>query len=100
MPNFTLFSINFKTLLLLILLIYINNIYEAYCWNGFDFDSNSNITIDIGNTVRSGYNIQFFDSSTNNYRSAQIISVRQIFNDTEVVVLDLDSNKERTFIMN
>ena len=43
--------------------------------------------------------IQFYDSKDDNFRTAKVVSIQSVAGGTEVIVFDLDSKKERQFIM-
>ena len=73
--------------------------FSALAWNGYDYDNKSAIEIGEGNLVREGYVIQFYDEKANKYYSAEVISLDESASGAMLRVMDLDSNKERNFLM-
>jgi len=72
---------------------------DAQAWSGYDFDKKTEIDIGQGNLVREGNVIQFYDTADDNFRTAKVVMMQSIANGTELTVLDLDSKKERVFVM-
>lgn len=75
------------------------NINPALAWNGYDYDNKTSIEIGPGNLVREGSMIQFYDSKKDNYVTAKILFMDSVAGGTRIQLEDLDSKKERTFIM-
>ena len=71
----------------------------ADTWTGYDYDEKTTILIEEGNLVREGLLIQFYDYKLDKYHAAKIIFVESVVDGTRIQVKDLDSKKERTFIM-
>lgn len=71
----------------------------AMAWDGFDSDSGSSVEIEQGNLVRSGQTIEYFDHSTGDYSTGEVIDVTRYGNSVEVEVYDLNSGENRTFDM-
>ena len=98
--NFHFFS--FTKSLRLFLLIQILTLFKpdiTLAWSGYDFDYKTEIDIGPGNLVREGSVIQFYDTKDDNFHTAKVIIVQSIAGGTEVVINDLDTKKERSFIM-
>lgn len=72
---------------------------KLYGWSGYDYENKSAIDIGVGNLVREGSLIQFYDSKDDNFHSAQIKSMQDGAGGVEIVVTDLDIKKERILIM-
>jgi hypothetical protein len=90
-----------KFFLFIIFLIFITflNSPKSIAWTGYDYFSKTEIDIGVGNLVREGNLIQFYDSKDDNFRTAKVVSIQSVAGGTEVIVFDLDSKKERQFIM-
>ena len=68
-------------------------------WTGYDYDNKTEIEISEGNLVREGLIIQFYDSKLDNYHSAKVLFLDEVAGGTRIQIKDLDSKKERFFIM-
>ena len=90
---------NKKTFLLFTLLTLIFRINSSFAWNGYDYDNKTEIEIGPGNLVREGSIFQFYDSKMDNYRTGKILFMDSVAGGTRLQLQDLDSKKERTFIM-
>lgn len=73
---------------------------NCLAWSGFDYENKTSIEIPVGNLVREGSVIQFYETKSDNYRTAKIIFMQSVALGTEIELLDLDSKKNRVFIMN
>ncbi len=71
----------------------------AIAWSGYDYDEKTTIEIEPGNLVREGLLIQFYDHKLDKYHAAKITFVDSVSDGTRIQLEDLDSRKERTFIM-
>lgn len=71
----------------------------ASAWDGYDYDSSSYIEIDKGNLVRSGEEIEYYDSDDGDYKYADVESITRYGNAVEVEVYDHDTGEYRTFEM-
>ena len=90
---------NKKTFLLFTFLNLIFSINSSFAWNGYDYDNKTEIEIEPGNLVREGLVFQFYDSKMDNYRTGKILFMDSVAGGTRLQLQDLDSKKERTFIM-
>jgi hypothetical protein len=72
---------------------------NALAWSGFDHDNDTTIEIGPGNLVRENLEITIFDWKTNKYHEVEILEMENSFNATRIKVLDLETNKKRTFEM-
>ncbi len=68
-------------------------------WDGYDYDNKTAIEIETGNLVREGLVIQFYDSKANDYHAAKVLFMESDAGGTRIQLQDLDSQKERVFIM-
>ena len=73
--------------------------HPSLAWTGYDYDNKTEIEIGPGNLVREGLLIQFYDSKIDNYHTAKILFMDEVAGGTRLQLQDLDSKKERTFIM-
>lgn len=71
----------------------------SYAWDGFDYEEKTSIEIPIGNLVREGAIIQFYETKNDRYKTAKIVFMQSVAQGLEIELLDLDSNKKRIFIM-
>jgi hypothetical protein len=74
-------------------------IKKAQAWSGYDYETKTEIDIGQGNLVREGSLIQFYDSKDDNFHTARINFMQSSAGGTEVNLLDLDTKKERNFVM-
>jgi len=89
----------FQLFLVIILLI---SMLTSNClaWAGFDYENKTSIDIPVGNLVREGSVIQFYETKSDNYRTAKVIFIQSLAMGTEIELFDLDNKKNRVFIMN
>lgn len=88
-----------KKLLIAVATFFLFGASQCYAWNGYDYDNKTEIEIGPGNTVREGLIIQFYDSKIDNFHTAKVLFMDQAPGGTRIQLQDLDSKKERTFIM-
>ncbi len=74
-------------------------IKKAQAWSGYDYETKTEIDIGQGNLVREGSLIQFYDSKDDNFHTAKINFMQSSAGGIEVNLLDLDTKKERNFVM-
>ena len=86
----------FLTLSLVFLSFFAN---KAQAWSGYDYETKTEIDIGQGNLVREGSLVEFYDSKDDNFHSAKINFMQSSAGGVEINVLDLDTKKERNFIM-
>lgn len=89
----------FQLFLVIILLISILT-SNCFAWAGFDYENKTSIDIPVGNLVREGSVIQFYETKSDNYRTAKVIFIQSLAIGTEIELFDLDNKKNRVFIMN
>lgn len=66
-------------------------------WEGYDQYTGYNATIESGNLVRPGQDIEVYDWHTNQYHYLTVESMSRIGRDVEVEVYDWNTNDWRTF---
>ena len=74
-------------------------IKKAQAWSGYDYETKTEIDIGQGNLVREGSLIQFYDSKDDNFHTAKINFMQSSAGGVEMNLLDLDTKKERNFVM-
>jgi hypothetical protein len=74
-------------------------IKNAQAWSGYDYETKTEIDIGQGNLVREGSLIQFYDSKDDNFHTARINFMQSSAGGVELNLLDLDTKKERNFVM-
>jgi len=72
---------------------------NSMAWEGFDYENKTSIDIPVGNLVREGYIIQFYETKSDNFRTAKVVFIQSVAMGTEIEIFDLDSKKTRFFIM-
>ncbi len=95
-------KIHQNTKIFFLALLTISNIaipLNASAWSGYDYDNKAEIDIGPGNLVREGLIIQFYDNRSDNFHTARVLFSEEIAGGTRLQIQDLDSKKERTFIM-
>ena len=68
-------------------------------WDGYDYESGSQVEIDKGNLVREGEEIEYYDYGSGEYRSGEVQDVQSSGSGAEVEVYDHESGEYRTFEM-
>jgi hypothetical protein len=71
----------------------------SFAWSGYDYDNKTDIEIDSGNLVREGLTFQFYDMKSDSYHTAKVLFIDYTAGNTRIQLQDLDSKKERIFIM-
>lgn len=71
----------------------------AFCWDGYDYESGSDIEIEKGNLVRPGEDIEIYDYGDGEYKDVEVESVEKRGSGVEVEVYDYDTGEYRTFDM-
>lgn len=72
---------------------------NSLAWEGIDYENKTSIDIPVGNLVREGYIIQFYETKSDNFRTAKVVFIQSVSMGTEIEIFDLDSKKTRFFIM-
>ncbi len=72
---------------------------NSSAWEGIDYENKTSIDIPVGNLVREGYIIQFYETKSDNFRTAKVVFIQSVSMGTEIEIFDLDSKKTRFFIM-
>jgi hypothetical protein len=71
----------------------------ANAWDGTDQDSGDSVEIEQGNLVRSGENIEYYDSGKGEYRTGDVESITRYGSTVEVEITDDESGETRTLEM-
>lgn len=72
---------------------------QALSWDGYDYESGSDVEIEQGNLVRPGEEIEFYDYGSGEYRYGDVESINDNGSSVEVEVYDQESGEYRTFEM-
>ncbi|MBY6208734.1 MULTISPECIES: DUF5334 family protein [Halomonas] len=75
------------------------SIGQAVAWDGFDWETSSDITIESGNLVRPGEEIEYYDWEASEYRYGEVDRINSRGNSVEVEIYDYDTGEYRTFDM-
>ena len=87
------------TFFIFFLIIFFTNLSLVFAWEGYDYQNKTSIDIGEGNLVREGYVIQFYETKSNNFRTAKIVYMQSVVSGTEIELIDLDNNQTHFFIM-
>jgi hypothetical protein len=71
----------------------------SLAWNGYDYDNKAEIEIGPGNLMREGLTFQFYDMKNDSYHTAKVISMDSSAGGTRIQLQDLETKKERVFMM-
>ena len=94
------FSVIYRSFLpLIIIAIIMFKPINSSAWEGIDYENKTSIDIPVGNLVREGYIIQFYETKSDNFRTAKVVFIQSVSMGTEIEIFDLDSKKTRFFIM-
>lgn len=72
---------------------------QALAWDGYDWDANSDITIESGNLVREGQEIEYYDWGDSEYKYGDVERIDRFGSTVEIEVYDYDEGEYRTFEM-
>jgi hypothetical protein len=87
------------TFFIIFLINLFTNLSLVFAWEGYDYQNKTSIDISEGNLVREGYVIQFYETKSDNFRTAKIVYIQSVAMGTEIELIDLDNNQTRFFIM-
>jgi hypothetical protein len=87
-----------KFLLISVAMFILGSSTTVFGWDGID-DNGSDITIEDGNLVREGEEIEYYDDSTGQYHTGDIETIDDSGYNTELEVYDNDTGEYRTFEM-
>lgn len=77
----------------------IGSALPAAAWDGVDADTGNSVEIGKGNLVRSGQDIEIYDSDAGEYRDVEVQSIQRSGGSIEVEVYDAESGEYRTLEM-
>lgn len=83
----------------LVLILQLISAPASFAWDGVDSQTGQSVEIGKGNLVRSGSDIEVYDSGTGEYRDVEVQSIRRSGNSVEVEVYDYTSGEYRTLEM-
>lgn len=66
-------------------------------WDGVDTDSGQSVTIEQGNLVRTGNEIEIYDWDSGTYRSMEVESIDRTGSTVEMELYDNETGETRTF---
>ncbi|MFT4718671.1 MAG: hypothetical protein ACI9IL_001008 [Rickettsiales bacterium] len=72
---------------------------NSFAWMGYERDSTNIIDIGPDNLTRVGLVIEIFDLNDSQSHEAEVISMEDNGNSLELVLFDIDLQKERVFLM-
>ena len=72
---------------------------QALAWDGYDWDSSSDITIESGNLVREGREIEYYDWDEGEYKYGDVQRIDRYGSTVEIEVYDYEEGEYRTFEM-
>lgn len=71
----------------------------CFAWDGEDSNTGEAVTIESGNLVRSGEDIELYDESDGTYHSVEVQSIEDTGTSTDIEVYDYDDREYRTLEM-
>lgn len=71
----------------------------ASAWDGYDWDNSADITIESGNLVRQGQEIEYYDWGKSEYRYGEVDRIQRYGSTVEIEVYDYDEGEYRVFEM-
>lgn len=88
-----------RNILVPIMMLVLLSCSPALAWDGYDYESGSNIEIDSGNLVRSGNDIEIYDYGAGEYKDVEVQSIYDYGGSTVIEVYDYDSGEYRELEM-
>ena len=73
--------------------------FPAYSWDGVDVETGSAVEIERGNLVRSGRDIEVYDTETGEYHDITVDDVNRSGGSVEIEGYDNTTGEQRTFEM-
>ena len=72
-----------------------------FSWDGFDYDTGNYIEIDDSDmsSIARGVVIQIYDNEDSNHHTVEIMAIIKTVDETNIEVLDQDTDEYRTFEM-
>lgn len=67
----------------------------AFAWDGYDYQTGDYVSIDRGNLVRPGLEIEFYDYNTGEYRYGDVEGMNDLGGSVEVEVYDHTTEQRR-----
>lgn len=73
---------------------------QALAWDGVDTESGNSVTIEQGNLVRTGNEIELYDYESGSYKSMEVESIDRVGGTVEMELYDNETGETRTFEFN
>ena len=73
--------------------------FPATAWDGTDSETGGAVEIEKGNLVRTGQDIEIYDSESGEYRDVTVESMRSTGSGVEIEIYDTDAGEYRTIEM-
>ena len=71
--------------------------FHALAWDGVNTESGTSVTIEQGNLVRTGREIEVYDWESGSYRDMEVESINRIGNSVEMELYDNESGEVGTY---
>lgn len=72
---------------------------SAIAWDGYDWETGTDVEIGQGNLVREGESIEVYDWGTGQYHDVEVDRIESTYRGAEVEVYDYTTGTYRTFEM-
>ena len=73
--------------------------FPAAAWDGTDTETGGAVEIEKGNLVRTGQDIEIYDSESGEYRDVTVESMQSTGSGVEIEIYDNDAGEYRTIEM-
>ncbi len=84
-------------LIVAISLTFITN--PSLAWSGYDYENEKSIEIEAGNLIREGLIFEYRDVESGDYYSAKVQQLNYLGQGAELIITDLETEEQKTFIM-
>ena len=72
---------------------------SLFAWDGYDTETGESVSIEKGNLVRSGREIEIYDEAEGEYRTVTVEDINDIGGSVEIETYDYETGEYRTFEM-
>lgn len=73
--------------------------FNAFSWDGYDYEKGSYVEIEKGQLVRKGREIEVYDYGSGAYRDVEVESIRRVGSKVEIEVTDSATGESSTLEM-
>ena len=73
--------------------------FPCFAWDGVDTETGGGVTIEKGNLVRTGRDIEVYDQDTGDYKTMDVQDINDTASGVEVEVYDTESGEYKTLEM-